>query len=285
MVPPDARRGRARMFLAHHVSGQRVAGMTDDMDNRVPIRSLSRGIAVLQTINQGGAMTITEISRACGLPFATASRLVLSLVHDGLVVRDADRPRYRPTALVQTLSNGFRGDEGLLHAARPHLIALTQATGWPTGIAMAVGRTLILRDAAYSPQSPAFEPMPIPPAAHMGDHAPGLAYLAALDPEARATLDPAPARRTRTAPTGPSPTGPSTAQIDEVRANGFAISQHGATSCKAAPLFDASGPVGALCVAFDTHAQRQRDATARIAPHLLRTARSISEAWGARAAH
>src|SRR3546814_11093154 len=79
------------------------------MDRGIPIRSLSRGIAVLKAINLNGSMTIMEICEACAMPYATTSRIVQTLVFEGLIARDPGRKRYRATGLVRALAQGFQG--------------------------------------------------------------------------------------------------------------------------------------------------------------------------------
>src|SRR3546814_8763270 len=84
-----------------------------DLERGIPIRSISRAIAVLQAINRGGSLTMMEIARASAVPYPTACRIVQTLLHEGLVERESARKRYQPTALVQTLAHGFQG-----HGAR-----------------------------------------------------------------------------------------------------------------------------------------------------------------------
>src|SRR3546814_19773309 len=81
------------------------------MDRGIPIRSLSRGIAVLKAINLNGSMTIMEICEACAMPYATTSRIVQTLVFEGLIARDPGRKRYRATGLVRALAQGFQRSE------------------------------------------------------------------------------------------------------------------------------------------------------------------------------
>lgn len=95
-----------------------------DAGKRHPIRSLSCGIAVLLKINRSGSASLMDIAKAPNLPFPTVSRLVQSLLHERLIEREADRRRYRPSALVQTLAHGFQGNARLVKAARPHIVEL-----------------------------------------------------------------------------------------------------------------------------------------------------------------
>ena len=46
------------------------------MEKGVPIRSVSRSIAVLQTVNRMKSLSLMEIARAVDLPYPTAFRIV-----------------------------------------------------------------------------------------------------------------------------------------------------------------------------------------------------------------
>src|SRR5688572_22293992 len=82
-----------------------------DMEKGVPIRVVSRAVAILQAVNRCHPITLMEIAREARVPHSTARRIVETLVVEGLVERDPHSKHIRPTALVQTLSVGFQSDE------------------------------------------------------------------------------------------------------------------------------------------------------------------------------
>ena len=127
------------------------------MEKGVPIRSVCRSIAALKAINRHGSLSMMEISKASEVPYPTACRIVQTLVYEGLIEQEPARKRYRPTALVQTLSHGFQQDDRLVRAARPHIVALTRQVGWPVSIATRVGRNMMLRDSTHANTSLTFE--------------------------------------------------------------------------------------------------------------------------------
>ncbi|MDP3550485.1 MAG: helix-turn-helix domain-containing protein [Novosphingobium sp.] len=120
-----------------------------DPDRGIPIRAISRAIAVLQAINRSGSLTMTNIAKGSCVPYPTACRIVQTLIHEGLIEREPDRKHYRPTALVQTLSHGFQGDGELIRVARPYMAALTREVGWPLSLCTHVGSTMVLRDSTH----------------------------------------------------------------------------------------------------------------------------------------
>lgn len=127
------------------------------MEKGVPIRSISRSIAALKAINRHGSLTMMEISKASGVPYPTACRIVQTLLYEGLIEQEPARKRYRPTAMVQTLSHGFQRDDSLVRTARPHIVSLTKRLGWPVSIATRVGRNMMLRDSTHANTSLTFE--------------------------------------------------------------------------------------------------------------------------------
>ena len=114
-----------------------------------PIRSISRSIFILQAINRSGTLSMTEIAHASDLPYATAFRIVQALVHEGLLEREPVRKRYRATALVHSLSQGYQSRNRLVTAARPHIVALTHAVAWPITITTRTGAVMIIRDSTH----------------------------------------------------------------------------------------------------------------------------------------
>lgn len=249
----------------------------------VPIRSLSRGIAVLQAINRSGSLSMMEISRASQVPYPTACRIIETLLHEGLVEREPARKRYRPTGLVQTLSQGYQGQARLVRTARAHIVELTRALGWPISLSTHVGHMMVIRDSThqltaltFSEYFPGYS-MPILECAS------GIAYLANL-PELDlqhmlATLRLLPekvsAHELHLVEHG--------TLLREVRDQGYATRGNnrftldpGKTSSIAVPLFDGPGVVGALTLAFFSAATSMREAVATFVPPLQATARAIA---------
>ncbi|MFY8095911.1 MAG: IclR family transcriptional regulator domain-containing protein [Niveispirillum sp.] len=127
------------------------------MEKGVPIRAICRAISVLQAVNRMGPLTMMEIAKAAGVPYPTAFRLVQTLIYEGMIDLDPNLKRYKPTALVQSLSCGFQDSELLVEVARPHIISLTRRIGWPISISSRVGHNMILRDSTHANTSLTFE--------------------------------------------------------------------------------------------------------------------------------
>ncbi len=115
------------------------------MEKGVPVRSISRSIAVLQCLTRDSSPSLMDIARVAKVPYPTASRIVQTLIHEGLVEFEPARKRYHATCKVEALAAGYREDDRLIDAARPHLARLTQRIGWPVTLSSAVGTSIIVR--------------------------------------------------------------------------------------------------------------------------------------------
>jgi IclR family mhp operon transcriptional activator len=120
------------------------------MEKGVPIRSISRCVSVLQAINRAGDLSLMEIAKTAKVPYPTACRIVQTLLHEQLIEREPTRKHYRPTALIQSLSNGFQVRSQLVAVAREHIVALTKKHGWPISIATRVGPSMVIRDSTHA---------------------------------------------------------------------------------------------------------------------------------------
>jgi len=95
------------------------------------------------------ARTLSALARATGLPAATASRLLSTLVARGLLRRDTDGA-YRPGSGLTQLAALVLRDDPLYELAWPHLQQLALDTGETASLGIAVDgdRALYLRQAA-----------------------------------------------------------------------------------------------------------------------------------------
>ena len=250
------------------------------MEKGVPIRSIARAIAVLQSINQRGSLSLMEISVLSKLPYATAFRIVQTLVHQGLVTLEPSRKRYRVTSLVQTLSLGYRDHGRLVDLTRPYMVELTRKFGWPASLSTAVGSSMMLRDSTYAISSLSFSnyypgyTFPVPEVAS------GHAHLAFMDDEARASVL-----------NGLRQLGAQSLVLDmfesgkltrRIRENGYA--QHdrsmqtanpGKTSSIAVPIFEAGQETAELTISYFATAMSPAEALERYVGDLKSAADAI----------
>jgi len=253
------------------------------MERGVPVRAISRAIAVLTAINRGGSVTLMEISRNAQVPYATAYRIVQTLMHEGLIESEPARKRYRVTSLVQTLSMGFQQEDQLVGAARAHIEELCHSIGWPLSLATRVGTRMIVRDTTHKLTSLTFSnyfpgfTLPI------AECATGKAYLSFCDEEEReAIIDGWQKIDNETSQRGLLLVGDNVV-LDRIRREGYAHqlrnvynAEPGKTSSLAVPVFGKENElVGSLAVIYFAEAMKANKAVQMFAEPLKETAMRI----------
>lgn len=222
-----------------------------------------------------------EIARASGVPYPTASRLVHTLLHEGLIEREPSRRRYRPTALVQTLAHGFQGDGRLVKAARPHIVKLTREVSWPITLSTYVGHSMVIRDSTHALSALTFNEYFPGYASPVLESAAGLVYVANIAEAERTQLIEAlqllPNRSSQMiALIKDSPL------LDEIRQHGYATRAFnrftrnpGKTSSIAVAVHDKDKVVGAISLAYFAAAMKMEAAVKAFVEPLRRTALAI----------
>ncbi|MES2035649.1 MAG: helix-turn-helix domain-containing protein [Pseudomonadota bacterium] len=256
------------------------------MEKGVPIRAISRSIAVLQSINRHGSLTLMEIAQEADLAYPTACRIVQTLQVEGLIEREPDRKRYRPTALVHTLSHGFQADDRLVTTARPHIVALTQKLTWPVTIATRVGQKMMVRDSTHGLTSLTFNKYYPGYTLPVLECATGRAYLAYCSKDERThvleglrAVDSAEVPGADVLPLFEN----DGLLVKEIRDQGFATRHRnpytenpGKTSSIAVPIFDGDQLAGSMTVIFFAVAMKMQQAIEVLLPDLQRCAGAIS---------
>jgi IclR family mhp operon transcriptional activator len=247
------------------------------------IRAISRAIAVLQAINRQGALSLTEIARSAEIPHPTATRIVRTLIDEGLIEQEPSRKRYRPTALIQTLSCGFQNHDRLVTIARPHIVRLTRMIDWPISVVTRVGQAMVVRDSTSTLTSLTFSnyypgwQVPLLPSAS------GRVYFAHASAEEQQEL----LKQYRQNQQGIDPLTlrefESGAAVVKIREQGYAAvsrthysANPGRTSSIALPLFEGDALLGSLAMVFFANAVSVPDAIKRFLAPLRETAAQIS---------
>lgn len=251
------------------------------MERSVPIRSVSRSIAVLQAINRGDWLTVMEISKAVDLPYPTTFRIIQTLMHEGLVVCEEGCKRYRVTALVQSLAQGYADKCSLVDMVRPGMVELTRKHSWPLSLTTHVGRSMVVRDSTHALSSLTFWNYAPGYQLPLLESASGHAFLAHTEPEKRrALLDGLENYDVRTPLLDMLK---SDRLLQNIRENGYATWERnphaqvpGKTSSIAVPLFEHGEVVGSLALVFFTSAIPMAEAVRRYADDLKEAAQATS---------
>ena len=93
------------------------------------IGAAERAISVLDILAEGGELGTNEIARRTGMTPSTVSRQVGTLAASGLVERVPATGRYRLGLRIVHLANALLARLDVREVARPHLVALVEATG------------------------------------------------------------------------------------------------------------------------------------------------------------
>lgn len=256
------------------------------MEKGVPIRSISRSLAVLRVVNRAGALSMMEIAQASRVPYPTACRIVQTLLHEGMLEREPDRKCYRPTALVQSLSHGFQDHSGLTEVARPFLVEMTKTHLWPVSLVTRVGQMMVVRDCTHSISPMALNNYYPGATFPLLECASGHVYLAYAEQGERERLldaadgaefkvDPLTMRQFR-----------SGALPDDIRKEGYAsrgrnrfTNTPGRTSSIAAPIFRDGKICAALTMVYFAAALKMSEAEERYAREITAAANRITEAY------
>ncbi len=111
-----------------------------------PVRSLVRGLDILQVLNRRNGATVTEVAEDTSLSRGTVYRMLETLREAGYVFRDGADARYRLTIMVRGLSDGFSDESWVSEIAKPRIEELCAKVVWPIAIATIHGTTMLVRE-------------------------------------------------------------------------------------------------------------------------------------------
>ncbi len=115
---------------------------------------VERAVGVLDVLAGASAdLGNNEIARSLGVHPSTVSRLLKTLVDAGLVRRVPTSGRFQLGPRLVELGNAALARIDLRQLARPHLLALTAATGETATLSVPDGETTITVDFVQSPSS------------------------------------------------------------------------------------------------------------------------------------
>lgn len=151
------------------------------LDKEQELQSLKRGLKAVVLINMAGSITIAELGRRLQLPRTTAERILMTLMAEGYVERDADTKAFFLTAQVHSLSDGYAEENRLAVIARPLMLEMTREIGWPLCLAMPMGEYMSVRVTTDPETTLNLNRRYIGSVAPMGMGSSGLVFLAFLE--------------------------------------------------------------------------------------------------------
>ncbi len=108
------------------------------------VRSLQRGLAILEYFNVWNRGTVTDIAAAFRLPRGTAYRLVETLRRNGYLTKGAERGQYLLSPLVAELSSAFSAEPWIAET-RATLDHVAAVIGWPVSLVSCADGVLSVR--------------------------------------------------------------------------------------------------------------------------------------------
>ena len=115
------------------------------------VRSLSRGLTLLQALNRapGGTATTTSLSQSCNIHRTTVKRLLETLRADGYVRRGEKEGQYYLTFAVRGLSEGFVDDDWVEKVALPLMRSAVPDLLWPCDLGTLEGGFMVVRESTH----------------------------------------------------------------------------------------------------------------------------------------
>lgn len=110
------------------------------------MRGADRVLRVLRALNAHNGSGVGRLAELTQVSRPALYRIVDSLCQQGYVRKRSNPERYELTPLVRSLSDGFKDEDWLRHAASPVMAALQRDVVWPTDIATFHGNAMYLRE-------------------------------------------------------------------------------------------------------------------------------------------
>lgn len=141
------------------------------------IRSLARGLRVLQYLNTVIEATPVEICQKLDLPRPTVHRILDTLIDRGWVYQSRSTSAFRLTSEVRRLNHVAAGGKSIEALARPILTRLTEEIAWPSDLAVRDRDAMVICDSTHRISALSFDAGIIGHRRPMLESALGRAYL------------------------------------------------------------------------------------------------------------
>lgn len=110
------------------------------------MRGAQRTLKVLRALNLHNGASVTQLSGMTVISRPALYRILDTLCSQGYVRRRPGEGEYELTALVRTLSDGYKDEDWVRQAAIPVIEALQQEVVWPTDLATFHDNAMYLRE-------------------------------------------------------------------------------------------------------------------------------------------
>ena len=252
----------------------------EQISNFGSVRSLERGLLILQTLNRRNGMKAAQIAQATSIPRPTVYRLLETLEGLGFVNRDHSSEKWRPTLQAKSLSSGFRHEDWVTQSAVPEMVRLGREILWPLDLVTFNDYRMEIRESTHNISPYSIDHGMVGLKLPVLDTAGGRAYLAFGPDEERAhTLAGLEARLGLQQPIVLQD-GPLSRVLDISRELGVGYRKEGfraSTQSISAPIFRGPRVVACLTVIWTGSALSFEKALEQYRDKLLATTQGISD--------
>lgn len=113
------------------------------------VRSLSRGLKLLQELNASGPSSALNLSRRTDVNRTTTYRLLTTLAEEGFVSFDEESALFSLTPHVRQLSEGLSVRDESSQAAVPAMFKLLGEANWPSDFAVFDMGSVVIRESTH----------------------------------------------------------------------------------------------------------------------------------------
>jgi DNA-binding IclR family transcriptional regulator len=185
------------------------------------VSALQRGFAVLDCFaGSRASLANSDVSRLTGIPRPTVTRLIATLVALGHLRPAREADRFELAAGVVRLAEAFLGTLDVRGHARPHLVALAEATGASSYLGVRDGTDVLVIEGARARSAVAFLGADVGTRMALATSALGRAWLVGVDDTTRALV----LKQLRGSVRKGAAGVPSDAWMAEARRAGYAVS-------------------------------------------------------------
>jgi DNA-binding IclR family transcriptional regulator len=160
----------------------------DSGDAKAEVSALARGLSLLQLVATEGPRSIKDLSAATGIPKATVSRLVGTLMAAGYLRQDDGSTLCRLGPAFVITGNAFLSDLDVREMLRPHLQNVANVAGAKVHVGIRVGLSIVVVDSVRPRDATILSYVEIGARLDLAKSAAGRAYIASLDEESRLAL-------------------------------------------------------------------------------------------------
>ncbi|WP_193083283.1 helix-turn-helix domain-containing protein [Pseudooceanicola spongiae] len=243
------------------------------------VRSLERGLQVLQVVNQRNGLKAAEVAAETGIPRPTVYRLLETLEGLGFVGRDHSSDKWRPTLQTKSLSSGFRDEDWVSQSAVPEMVRLGREILWPLDLVIFNDHRMEIRESTHNISPYSIDHGMVGLMLPVLETAGGRAYLAfSQEEESAQTIRGLLAKERQTHPVMLSD-GPLEYVLEQSRKLGVGFRREGyrlATQSISAPIFRDTRVIACLTIIWTGSALSFDSAVERYRDKLVATARRIS---------